>query len=63
LGSVPVILVDTHILSAGVHRDERLPARLTAYLERQKRVTLRESAILCWEVANLVERGRPTKVS
>lgn len=63
LGSVPVILLDTHILSVGVHRDERLPARLTAYLERQKRVTLRESAISCWEVANLVARGRPTKVS
>jgi PIN domain nuclease of toxin-antitoxin system len=39
-------------------RDEHLPARITSYVERHEKATLGVSAISCWEVAKLVERGR-----
>ena len=58
-----MILLDTHIWVWWVHRDERLPARLTAYLKRHERATLGGSAISCLKVANQVERGRPTRIS
>ena len=58
-----MILLDTHIWVWWVHRDERLPARLPAYLKRHERATLGGSAISCLKVANQVERGRPTRIS
>jgi len=53
-----VILLDTHIWVWWVHRDEHLPARLRTFIERHESATLGVSAISCWEVAKLVERGR-----
>jgi len=53
-----VILLDTHIWVWWVHRDEHLPARLRTFIERHESATLGGSAISCWEVAKLVERGR-----
>jgi hypothetical protein len=53
-----VILLDTHIWVWWVHRDEHLPERITSYLQRHEQATLGVSAISCWEVAKLVERGR-----
>ena len=61
-----MILLDTHIWIWWVHRDEHLPARIPSYLERHEKATLGVSAISCWEVAKLVERGRlhlPTPTS
>lgn len=53
-----MILLDTHIWVWWVHRDEHLPARLRTFIERHESATLGVSAISCWEVAKLVERGR-----
>ena len=53
-----MILLDTHIWVWWVHRDEHLPERITSYLQRHEQATLGVSAISCWEVAKLVERGR-----
>ena len=53
-----MILLDTHIWVWWVHRDEHLPARLQTFIERHESATLGVSAISCWEVAKLVERGR-----
>jgi PIN domain nuclease of toxin-antitoxin system len=53
-----VILLDTHIWVWWVHRDEHLPARLRTFIERHESAMLGVSAISCWEVAKLVERGR-----
>ena len=53
-----MILLDTHIWVWWVHRDEPLPARLRTFIERHESATLGVSAISCWEVAKLVERGR-----
>lgn len=53
-----MILLDTHIWVWWVHRDERLPARVRAVIERHEQAALGVSAISCWEVAKLVERGR-----
>ena len=53
-----MILLNTQIWEWWGHRDKRLPARLTAYLERHEQATLGGSAISCLEVANQVERGR-----
>jgi len=55
LGSVPVILLDTHIWVWCVHRDKRLPARLLSFIDRREHSTLGVCAISCWEVAKLVE--------
>lgn len=53
-----MILLDTHIWVWWVHQDERLSARLKAFIERHEQFDLGVSAISCWEVAKLVERGR-----
>jgi len=53
-----VILLDTHIWVWWVHRDARLPTRLRSFIERHEQSALGVSAISCWEVAKLVERGR-----
>jgi PIN domain nuclease of toxin-antitoxin system len=53
-----VILLDTHIWVWWVHRDEHLPARLRTFIERHESATLGVSAISCWEVAKILERGR-----
>ena len=53
-----MILLDTHIWVWWVHRDEHLPARLRTFIERHESATLGVSAISCWEIAKLAERGR-----
>lgn len=53
-----MILLDTHIWVWWVHHDERLSARLKAFIERHEQADLGVSAISCWEVGKLVERGR-----
>ena len=53
-----MILLDTHIWVWWVHRDKRLPNPTLAFIERHESSTLGVSAISCWEVAKLVERGR-----
>ena len=58
-----MILLDTRISICLVHRDERLPARLMSFIERQEHSAIGVSAISCWEVAKLVERGRQSNVS
>lgn len=53
-----MILLDTHIWVWWVHRDERLPTPTRSFIERHEAAGLGVSAISCWEVATLVERGR-----
>ncbi len=53
-----MILLDTHVWVWWVHRDERLPTLTQGFIERHESSVLGVSAISCWEVAKLVERGR-----
>lgn len=53
-----MILLDTHIWVWWVHQDERLSPRVKSFIERHEQADLGVSAISCWEVAKLVERGR-----
>jgi len=55
-----VIVVDTHIWVWWVHGDSSLPASLRGLLESAEETGIAVSAISCWEVAKLVERGRLT---
>lgn len=53
-----MILLDTHIWIWWVHRDDRLPRSLQAVVDQACGDAVGVSAISCWEVAKLVERGR-----
>jgi PIN domain nuclease of toxin-antitoxin system len=53
-----VILLDTHIWVWWVHDDGRLSKRQREALVENESLGLGVSAISCWEVAKLVERGR-----
>ncbi len=55
-----MILLDTHVWVWWVHGDASLPAPLSALLEDSEESGIAVSAISCWEVAKLVERGRLT---
>ncbi len=53
-----MILLDTHVWVWWVHGDARLPPNYQAYVQAHEAQGLGVSAISCWEVAKLVERGR-----
>ena len=53
-----MIILDTHIWIWWVHSDKQLPEQCNAYIQAQEADGLGVSAISCWEVAKLVERGR-----
>jgi PIN domain nuclease of toxin-antitoxin system len=53
-----VILLDTHVWVWWVHDSLSIPSGLRASLELKSGEGLAVSAISCWEVAKLVERGR-----
>jgi PIN domain nuclease of toxin-antitoxin system len=50
-----LILLDTHIWVRWLLPDHPLPARLVGKIETEDAVAV--SAISCWEVSMLVERG------
>jgi PIN domain nuclease of toxin-antitoxin system len=53
-----VILLDTHVWIWWIHDDPQLPYGMRAALDLGADAGLAVSAISCWEVAKLVERGR-----
>lgn len=53
-----MIVLDTHIWVWWVHGDARLPEAHKRLLEQHEQTGLGVSAISCWEVAKLVEKGR-----
>lgn len=53
-----MILLDTHIWVWWVHGDENLPPDLAREIQKNETGIIGVSAISCWEVAKLVERGR-----
>ncbi|MFH1265490.1 MAG: type II toxin-antitoxin system VapC family toxin [Planctomycetota bacterium] len=53
-----MIVLDTHIWIWWVHGDSRLSQAHKALLEHHEETGLGVSAISCWEVAKLVEKGR-----
>ena len=53
-----MILLDTHIWVWWVHGDPQLPPQLAEIIKREEPGGIGISAISCWEVAKLVERGR-----
>lgn len=53
-----MILLDTHIWIWWVNQDAALPPALHDALSRSMPGELAASAISCWEVAKLVEKGR-----
>ena len=55
-----MIVLDTHIWVWWVHGDSSLSASTRALLDSSEQAGLAVSAISCWEVAKLVERGRLT---
>jgi len=55
-----VIVLDTHIWVWWVHGDSSLPASVRTLLDASEQTGIAVSAISCWEVAKLVERGRLT---
>ncbi|MBO0699171.1 MAG: type II toxin-antitoxin system VapC family toxin [Zavarzinella sp.] len=55
-----MIVLDTHTWVWWVHGDPNLPASHQAYIHAEQPNGVGISAISCWEVAKLVERGRLT---
>lgn len=55
-----MIVLDTHIWVWWVHGDSRLPQAHSAILQQHEQTGLGISAISCWEVAKLVEKGKLT---
>ena len=53
-----MILLDTHAWIWWVHGDERLSANQLKIIRESETDSIGISAISCWEVAKLVERGR-----
>ncbi len=53
-----MIVLDTHIWVWWVHGDAQLPKDHEEYIQQQEAHGLGVSAISCWEVAKLAERGR-----
>jgi len=58
MGSVTVIVLDTHIWVWWVDGNERLTARQLEFIKQHAPDGLGVSVISCWEVAKLVEVGR-----
>jgi PIN domain nuclease of toxin-antitoxin system len=55
-----VIVLDTHIWIWWIHGDPALPASARALIDSSETTGIAVSAISCWEVAKLAERGRLT---
>jgi len=55
-----MIILDTHIWIWWVHGDSSLSTSTRALLDSSEQTGIAVSAISCWEVAKLVERGRLT---
>ena len=55
-----MIVLDTHIWVWWVHGDSSLSPTMRALLDSSEQTGIAVSAISCWEVAKLVERGRLT---
>ena len=55
-----MIVLDTHIWVWWVHGDSSLSASTSALVDSSEQTGIAVSAISCWEVAKLVERGRLT---
>ncbi len=55
-----MIVLDTHIWVWWVHGDPALSFSTRALLDSSEQTGIAVSAISCWEVAKLVERGRLT---
>jgi len=53
-----VIVLDTHVWVWWVHGDERITASQVSVIEDAESDVIGVSAISCWEVAKLLERGR-----
>lgn len=53
-----MIILDTHIWVWWVHGDERIAPSQADAIEEAKSDAVGVSAISCWEVAKLAERGR-----
>lgn len=58
MGSYRVIVLDTHIWVWWVHGDSSLPDSARTLLDASEKDGIAVSAISCWEVSKLVERGR-----
>ena len=54
-----MIVLDTHIWVWWVHGDERLTRTQAEVIEANETDVIGVSAISCWEIAQLVEYGRP----
>ena len=60
-----MIILDTHVWVWWVHADDRLTPAQARLIEANESGRIGVSAITCWEVAKLVERGRlvlPTRL-
>ena len=53
-----MIILDTHVWVWWVHQDDRLSTKAKAFIVQHETRHIGVSAISCWEVAKLVERGR-----
>lgn len=53
-----MITLDTHVWVWWVHQDDRLPVKFRSFIAQHETYHIGISAISCWEVAKLVERGR-----
>ena len=53
-----MIVLDTHIWVWWVHGDPSLSASARALIDSSEQTGIAVSAISCWEIAKLVERGR-----
>jgi len=53
-----VIVVDTHVWIWWVHQDDHLTPQIKDFITQHEAGRIGVSAISCWEVAKLVERGR-----
>lgn len=53
-----MIVLDTHIWVWWIHGDASLPDAVRSLLDASEQTGIAVSAISCWEVAKLVERGR-----
>jgi PIN domain nuclease of toxin-antitoxin system len=58
VGSVPVIVLDTHTWVWWVHQDDHLTQTQARIIAENESGTIGVSAISCWEIAKLVERRR-----
>ena len=55
-----MIVLDTHIWVWWVHGDSTLTPSTRALLDSSEQTGIAVSAISCWEIAKLAERGRLT---